>query len=225
MAMPERCDACRIVIFAKAPLPGLAKTRLIPALGAKGAAHLAKRMLFHAVEQAQAAEATKVELCVTPSLSHPVWQTLALPAELNWSEQGEGDLGMRMARASERITGAGEAVLFMGTDCPGLSASHIRLAIASLTKHDACLIPVSDGGYALLGLRRHLPALFEAIPWSTAEVAALTRQRILEKGWSLQEFDILHDIDEPEDLCWLPASWDKQAIFWATSLGSNKPSA
>lgn len=68
-----------IIIFAKAPQPGLAKTRLIPVLGADGAAALAQRMLQHVVQQSQVAQTGAVELCVTPSASHAAWQDFSPP--------------------------------------------------------------------------------------------------------------------------------------------------
>ncbi len=197
----------RIVIFAKAPLPGLAKTRLIPALGREGSAQLAKRLLNHALEQSLAANIGPVELCVSPTALHPIWQDLALPASFEWSEQGDGDLGERLNRASQRVTSNGEAILLIGTDCPGLTAEKLRTAAETLHHHDACMVPVSDGGYALLGMRQHLPAVFNDIPWSTDAVARITRQRILEHGFALQQLTALHDIDEPQDLRYLPAGW------------------
>ncbi|WP_461480664.1 TIGR04282 family arsenosugar biosynthesis glycosyltransferase [Porticoccus sp.] len=197
----------RILIFAKAPLPGLAKTRLSPALGAERAANLAKRLLAHCITQALTADIGPVELCVAPTIQHPIWSELAIPESVCWSEQGEGDLGERLARATQRVTGKDEAVLLIGTDCPGLTAARLREAATELRRHDACLLPVSDGGYALLGLQRHLPSLFEVMPWSTASVARLTQQRILAEGWSIKRLASLHDIDEPQDLQWLPAGW------------------
>ncbi|MDD2875278.1 MAG: glycosyltransferase, partial [Azoarcus sp.] len=86
----------RIIIFAKAPVAGYAKTRLIPALGAEGASRLARRMLAHTVGNALRANLGPVELCAAPSTVDPAWRELALPPELQWSEQGEGDLGARM---------------------------------------------------------------------------------------------------------------------------------
>ncbi|MFA7555909.1 MAG: TIGR04282 family arsenosugar biosynthesis glycosyltransferase [Spongiibacteraceae bacterium] len=197
----------RIVIFAKAPLPGLAKTRLIPALGSDGSAQLAKRLLHHTVEQAIAANIGPVELCVSPTISHHAWQALALPTELTWSEQGEGDLGERLARASQRITAKGESILLIGSDCPSLTAEKLCQAAQALVHHDACIVPVSDGGYALLGLNRHLASVFTHMPWSTASVALLTQQRIEAEGWRLKSFNPLHDIDDPQDLQHLPTSW------------------
>jgi len=195
----------RIVIFAKAPVAGLAKTRLIPALGAQGAARLATALLDHAVAQALASGVGPVELCVTPGPHDPVWSGLAPQATLNWSDQGDGDLGERMARAAQRALEAGEPVLLMGTDCPDLTAQRIREAAASLIAADASLVPAFDGGYVLLGLNRFDASLFAGIAWSTATVAQVTRDRVEQLGWSLQTLPMLHDIDEPADLRWLPA--------------------
>ena len=195
----------RIVIFAKAPVAGLAKTRLIPALGAQGAARLAAALLEHAVAQALASGVGPVELCVTPAPADPLWSGLALQATLTWSDQGDGDLGERMARAAQRVLGAGEPVLLMGTDCPDLTAGRIREAAASLIAADAALVPAFDGGYVLLGLNHFDASLFAGIAWSTATVAQETRRRVEQLGWSLQNLPTLHDIDEPADLRWLPA--------------------
>lgn len=193
----------RTVIFAKAPLPGLAKTRLIPALGAQGAADLARRLLLRAVQEAQSANLGPVELCVTPAVTEPVWRTLPLPAALRWTEQGEGDLGARMARAAQRVLDCGEAVLLTGTDCPELGAAQLQQAASALRRCDATLVPAFDGGYVLLGLNRFHRSLFEGIAWSTDSVTKETVQRLKQLEWSLQCQPALHDIDEPADLKWL----------------------
>lgn len=197
----------RIVIFAKAPLPGLAKTRLSPALGTAGAADLARKLLCHCVDEALKADIGPVELCVAPTMQHPVWRELEIPSTVYWSEQGEGDLGERLARVTQRFAGSEEVLLLVGSDCPGLTAERLQAAAEALKQHDACLYPVSDGGYALLGLCRDMPSLFTDMPWSTSAVAELTERRIRVAGWTLKVLDSLHDIDEPEDLQWLPAGW------------------
>lgn len=195
----------RIVILAKAPIAGFCKTRLIPALGEQGAARLAQRMLARTVRFALAARLGPVELCVTPGLQSFDWPSLCLPDGLVWSEQGEGDLGARMGRAAQRVTAEGETILLIGTDCPGLDSGLLQSAAAALQDHDASLVPAADGGYALLGLKRVHPALFDAMPWSTDVVAAETRRRLAQLGWRLSSLPALHDIDEPQDLPWLPA--------------------
>ncbi|WP_419812175.1 TIGR04282 family arsenosugar biosynthesis glycosyltransferase [Bacterioplanoides sp.] len=199
----------RIIIFAKAPLPGLAKTRLIPALGEQGSAQLAKKLLQYSVQQAVSAGAgvSSVELCVAPGLDPDLWQDIEIPATVQWSEQGAGDLGERLQRASQRSLEQGEAVLLMGTDCPGLTAERLQQAANALQQNDTCMYPVSDGGYALLGLRYPAPSLFVDMPWSTEQVSRLTQQRIQQAGWSLACLETLHDIDVADDLEHLPAGW------------------
>ena len=197
----------RIVIFAKAPQAGLAKTRLIPALGAQGAADLAHCMLMHTLDKAIAANIGTVELCVTPAPADPVWQTLGMPETVRWSDQGAGDLGERMARAARRVIDGGEAVVLIGTDCPELSVEHLRQADSELQRVDASLFPTADGGYALLGLNQFHRSLFADIAWSTDSVAFQTLCRLGQLGWTVQSHATLHDIDDPADLKWLPSPW------------------
>lgn len=196
----------RVVIFAKAPLPGFAKTRLIPALGAGGAADLARRLLMQTIDQALAAEVGPVELCVAPNMADTVWTMPSIPSSVQWSNQGEGDLGERMARASQRSLEAGESVLLIGTDCPELNDVRLRQAASALQCRDATLFPTFDGGYALLGLNRFHPSLFSGIEWSTDTVAFDTMTRLKALNWTVNCHPTVHDIDEPADLKWLPAS-------------------
>lgn len=200
----------RIVIFAKAPLPGLAKTRLIPALGPQGAADLAHDMLIHTLVNALKAGVGTVELCVTPSSTDPVWQALAIPAAVQWSDQGDGNLGERMARATQRVVNAGESVLLIGTDCPELGATRLQLAASALGRVDAAIFPTFDGGYALLGLNRFDLSIFSLRAWSTDTVAFETLFILKQLNWIVSVLPMLHDIDEPHDLRFLPAGWTEK---------------
>lgn len=190
----------RIVIFAKAPVAGAVKTRLIPALGADGAAKLAAEMLALTVAEAVAAGVGPVELCADPRPDCRQWDGHRPAAPVRLSAQGDGGLGERLARAAGRVVGGGEAVLLIGSDCPELDAGRLRGAAAALARHDAVIHPTADGGYALLGLRRFAPALFEGIAWSSPAVAAQTLERLSALGWSCDVRETLHDIDEPRDL-------------------------
>jgi NAD(P)-dependent dehydrogenase (short-subunit alcohol dehydrogenase family) len=126
---------------------------------------------------------------------------------VQWTAQGEGDLGARMARAAQRAVAAGQAVLLIGTDCPALDAAALQRAAQVLHATDAVMVPAHDGGYVLLGLRRFDARVFKDIDWSTARVAAQTRQRIQALGWELTLCPAAYDIDEPADLQRLPAGW------------------
>ena len=199
---------CPIIVMAKAPLPGLVKTRLIPALGPQGAAVLAERLLRHAVEQALAAGIGAVELCVAPDLSHPCVVELARGSQrLSLELQGQGDIGQRMARALQRHLLIEPRVLLIGTDLPGIDCAMLRQAAAALQTHDAVFVPALDGGYGLVGLRRWLPELFEGIAWSSAAVMAQTRQRLAAASMSHLELEPQADIDLPADLVHLPTGW------------------
>jgi rSAM/selenodomain-associated transferase 1 len=190
----------RIIIFAKAPQPGFAKTRLIPALGAEGAAKLAQQMLSHTLFEALAAEIGTVELCSTPKIDDIAWQGITLPVGIEFTDQGEGDLGARLARASERAIEITGFVLLIGTDCVEMSATLLREAAQSLHEYDAVIHCTADGGYALLGLKRYSAVLFSNMPWSTDAVASTTITRIRQLGWSLHVGQLLHDVDTPQDL-------------------------
>ncbi len=194
----------RLVVFAKAPQAGVAKTRLIPALGAQGAADLALRMLQHTLQQAMAANVGPVELCMSPGPDDAAWAGVALPATVQRTDQGGGDLGQRMARAVARVTASNQPVLLMGSDCPALNAARIAEAAQALAQFDAALVPVADGGYVLVGLHAPCPAIFADMAWSTPSVAAVTLQRLAALGQRVWVGPMLHDIDEPADLVHMP---------------------
>ena len=198
---------CPVIVFAKAPVPGFAKTRLMPALGAQGAARLAERLLEEALRQAVAAAIGPVLLCCTPDASHAAFQRMAKLFAVTLSVQGEGDLGLRMRRALEAALQSHSRVVLIGTDAPGLDAAFLRSAADALLQHDAVFGPASDGGYTLVGLSRPAPELFEGIAWSTPQVMAQTRARAAAAGLTWTERDPVADIDEPADLVHLPPGW------------------
>jgi len=205
-------NSTRIIIFAKAPLAGYAKTRLIPALGKEEAAKLAKKMLLHTLAEALAADIGIVELCTTPSIQNAAWQGIKLPADVVISEQGEGDLGERMSRATARVIAGEEQVLLIGTDCVEMSGELLRDAAQDLGERDTVIHCTADGGYALLGMKQFSPLLFSAISWSTEVVASSTIARIGQLGWSVHIGKMLHDVDEPKDLQYLKKKDDVYAV-------------
>jgi len=196
-----------IIIFAKAPVAGRVKTRLIPALGAAGAAALAERMLAHAVQGAVAAAPDTLELCAAPDATHPAFGRLAQDHGLRLATQGDGDLGQRMHRAFARVLTQHDRALVIGTDAPALDAACLRQALAKLNQHDAVFLPALDGGYALIGLRKPQASLFDGIAWSTSAVMEQTRERLQAAGLRWTELPAVADVDEPADLVHVPAGW------------------
>jgi uncharacterized protein len=197
----------RIVVMAKAPRPGLAKTRLAAALGDEGAARLAQRMLRHAVAQAVQSGCGPVELRVTPDADDEHIVALAREHALTVALQGDGDLGDRMARALTQGIGEQGAALVMGTDAPALDAAVLRQAAQALTTHDAVLVPALDGGFVLLGLRRCPPGLLAGLRWSHDRVLHDTVERLHRHGLDTRTLPAVQDIDTPDDLNLLPSGW------------------
>lgn len=196
-----------IIVFAKAPAPGLAKTRLAPVLGEAGAAALAERMLRHALDQAVAADVGPVELCAAPDATHPALQAAAADKGVCLTEQGTGDLGLRMHRALARSLMRQGRALLIGTDAPSLTAAVLRQAASVLQAHDAVFVPALDGGYALVGQRRADPRWFADMRWSHDRVMEDTRERLRAAGVRWAELPAVADIDEPDDLVHLPPGW------------------
>src|SRR5262249_20223965 len=165
-----------LAILAKAPLPGLSKTRLAPALGAEGAAALQARLIERAVETARAADIGPVTLWAAPDQDHPAFQTLAALFGVALARQPDGDLGARMLAA---LVAAHGPALVMAPGCPALQPTHRRACADALRSEvDVVVVPVEDGGYGLIGMRVPQPSLFSDMPWSTADVMAETRRRL-----------------------------------------------
>jgi rSAM/selenodomain-associated transferase 1 len=192
-----------IAILAKAPVAGAVKSRLIPALGADGAALLAARMLDHAVDIARAAAVGPVVLWTAPDPTHRQFQSLQQRHAIALARQPDGDLGARMHAA---VVAAAAPVLVIGADCPALTAEHLGAAALALRQHDAVVIPAEDGGYVLIGLRKPAPLLFPGMTWSVPSVMAKTRQRLTALGLTWRELSPLWDVDRPEDMARLRAA-------------------
>jgi len=189
----------RIVVFARAPAPGATKTRLIPLLGAVGAAELQRLLIERTLATAIGASIGTVELWCEPTAHHPMLADFLRRHGVDGVTQCDGDLGARMHHAAIASLAGAPRVLFIGTDCPALTAADLRAAAEALAANDAVLIPAEDGGYVLLGLNRWDVQLFTDIEWGGDQVLTVTRARLAALNWRCQEFPALWDVDRPED--------------------------
>jgi len=196
---PDAPESIPIAILAKAPVAGFAKTRLIPRLGAQGAADLQAWMIRRAVTTALDAGIGPVSLWCAPNRNHALFRALAQAQDLALHDQAGPDLGSRMLAVFLAPETAGP-MLLIGTDCPALTPSHLTACARALGQNDAVFLPAEDGGYALVGLRRAVPQIFEAMTWSTDTVMAETRERLARLGLTWGEPAFLWDVDVPADL-------------------------
>ncbi len=191
----------KLILFTKAPIPGQAKTRLIPTLGAEGAAELHRRMTRHTVDMVFNAAFTNVELQAYPNTQDASFLALLDDYCIELNAQQGSDLGDRMAHAFEQALAVYDCAVIIGTDAPTLSVDIIKLAFEKLVAGvDVVLGPAEDGGYALIGLSKLAPDIFTDINWGTNRVYQQTLQRIQQAQMSLVELPLQWDVDRPEDL-------------------------
>ena len=190
---------CRIVVMARAPVPGKTKRRLIPAIGAERAAALHRAMIHRAVTAALASGVGPVELWCTPTTDHEVFRTLHGRMKVALRTQVGADLGTRMHAAIEARSGA---TVVVGTDCPFLEPHDLVRTAGVLRSSDAdvVMVPAMDGGYVLIAVDRPRPELFARVDWGTGRVLDQTRERVHAARLRLLELEPRRDIDRPEDL-------------------------
>ena len=187
-----------IAILAQAPIPGFAKARLIPAIGAHAAAVLQERLTGRTVATALAAGLGPVTLCCEPDATHDTFLKMVARMKITLRPQPQGNLGARMLAA---VAGSAGPVLVIGTDCPALTEAHLRSAASALREgNDVVLIPAENGGYVLVGMRKAQPTLFSDIAWVKSTVLADMRARIVEQRLMLVERPPLWDVDTEIDL-------------------------
>jgi rSAM/selenodomain-associated transferase 1 len=186
-----------IAVMAKAPVPGLAKTRLISSIGAHAAAVLQERLTERTVATAIAAAVGPVTVWCAPDPGQVSFRDLAIRHKVALKRQPEGDLGARMLAA---MGASGRPTLVIGTDCPALTAEILRAAAHALQEADVVLIPAEDGGYVLIGARAAHAELFTGIAWGTPTVLTETRARILDLALPTIELAPLWDVDTEGDL-------------------------
>ena len=197
---PAQASAA-IAIMAKAPVAGLSKTRLIPALGAGGAARAQRRFTLNTLHLAQQAALGEVTLHCAPDVQHGFFRALRRVFGTLCQTQPDGDLGARMqaACAHHFALCPEQPLLLIGTDCAVLAPGHMQQAALALQQKDVVLVPAEDGGYVLIGMRRLVPEVFHGITWSTAEVLSQTRAQLKRAALTWQELPALWDVDEPAD--------------------------
>ncbi len=194
-------EGTAIMLFARVPVPGQVKTRLIPALGALGACRLHQAMLDRGLNTVVHSGAQSRQLWLAGENRAKTIDDLALVNEVSVHWQRGENIGVRMAQAFQQNFTAGFGrVIVAGSDCPLLTVGHYDRVLQGLQHHDAVIIPALDGGYVLLGLRRWDESLFSDVRWGTETVFQSTVAKLESMGWGWCALPPLPDIDRLEDL-------------------------
>lgn len=191
----------KILIFARAPVPGYVKTRLAEDVGAQKAAELYTDWLCETVRMCATSQLAPVELWCAPDTGHNTFSSLRNSCGVQLTSQPKGDLGTRMQAALHRALQKNEFALLIGTDCPVMDVGYLTSACRALDAgQELVLGPAEDGGYVLLGARKIDASLFRDIPWGTGCVLQTTRKRIQALGYKYTELTSLWDVDCYRDL-------------------------
>jgi rSAM/selenodomain-associated transferase 1 len=188
----------KLIVFCKAPRPGLVKTRLAASLGAEQASVIYGQLVRTVLQRVQ--QVSSVQIRFAPP---DAWTEVAgwrLSPTWDLKPQPDGDLGQRMLQAFTAAFESGaDRVVLIGTDTPELHESDVREAFTALRRDDVVLGPAADGGYWLIGLSEPHPSLFEGMEWSTDQVFSETVRRAQGRGLTLHLLRVLEDIDTVED--------------------------
>lgn len=199
---PPATNAVHVLIYTRFPTPGEVKTRLIPKLGADGAATLQRRMTENVLETVRRAAGLSDWTPIVCGMGAPPehfreW----LGNDLGVRRQAEGDLGVKLREGFARSFAEGaRTVMAVGGDVPSLTPDLLKQATACLADADIVLGPATDGGYYLIAMNRLHPDVFEKIDWGTERVAGQTRDAMRRAHLEWVELRELSDVDRPEDL-------------------------
>jgi len=196
----------RLIVFARAPHAGQAKTRLIPRFGARGAAAFQARLIAHCLRTMTGAGLCPVELWCAPTRDDPFFLDCAKRFGLGLQNQEGGDLGARMHAALASNLKCVDSAVLIGTDIPGLAAADVDAAFRALHAGgvDVVLGPACDGGYYLIGMKQADRGVFEGIAWGGPAVYQDTVARLKRRGWRWQALREHRDLDTPQDYDALP---------------------
>ncbi|UCD79597.1 MAG: TIGR04282 family arsenosugar biosynthesis glycosyltransferase, partial [Desulfobacterales bacterium] len=204
--MPEDCRE-RLIIFTRYPEPGTTKTRMIPELGAAGAADLQRRMTEHIVSRVvKLIGLRNMPVEIRFEGGDEQLMEAWLGRGFSYCPQGQGDIGLRMGRALEDAFEKGfEIAVIIGSDIPDITTDIMLHAFEMLKHIDLVLGPAGDGGYYLIGVHRKTfrhwnPQLFNDISWGTESVLPQTLTIAERLGLNYSLIDMLNDVDRPEDL-------------------------
>lgn len=190
-----------ILQFAKAPVVGKVKTRLIKNIGAEAACQLHKELMSATSKMISESAIAPFELWVAGTKSEDFMKEGSQQFDGQCFTQRGANLGERMSFALKSALYRWNYAVIVGSDCPAMDDKYLVNALTQLEQGAELVVgPAEDGGYVLIGAREHFPSLFEGISWGTERVMQQTREKALLLGIQLIELPTLWDVDNVGDL-------------------------
>jgi rSAM/selenodomain-associated transferase 1 len=208
----------RLLVFAKAPVLGKVKTRLVPLLGEQGALDFHVASIRVALEQRAAMQLSPVVLYIKGQA--PAWLTeLCQRLSIEVLQQQGDNLGERMLHAATEQLSQAQSVVLTGTDCLTLTFDRLTHLYQALEDNDAVIIGAEDGGYVALGLKQPSAALFTQFPFGNAQVYQKTVDAMQTLNWRYAELTTTWDVDRPEDIQrWIKSTLPQGENAWYDAI-------
>lgn len=200
-----------LVVMAKAPLPGAVKTRLVPPLSPEEAADLYRALLLDLLESLGSFRGADLFIAFTPAEAAPLFNDMAPLGFVSFPQRGE-DLGKKMSHIFEELFTKGyRNIVIIGSDMPIFPSRFLQDAFMALegSERDLVLGPSRDGGYYLIGMKRHIPEILKGIPWSSDNVLSVTTRKLADLGLHPHFLPSWFDVDTLEDLRYLESVADQ----------------
>jgi rSAM/selenodomain-associated transferase 1 len=198
--MDAKGHSVLLLQFAREPVEGGVKTRMMPHLSAHQACQLHCELVLWTSAQLATSGLGDTELCVAGDPTHSLFERCSAMGIHRISRQCGQDLGERMFVALRDSLQRYGKVILVGSDCPAIDRGYLEQAVHALDTAPLVLGPAQDGGYVLIGASSISEALFDNIPWGTAQVYAATVSAMLQQGLCWSELAALADVDRPNDL-------------------------
>lgn len=189
----------QLIIFAKSPVSGKCKTRLIPLLGEQAANDFYKELLLHTITIASQLNDIDIAVYAYPDTQHEFLQELAKEYSCSLHSQQGNNLGDRMHNAMQHSLQNHTQCVLIGSDCPSITPVYIQRAFNSLNSHTITIGPAKDGGYVLIGACEIQPDIFSNTEWSSGRVLQQCISNIERLDLRYELLETLWDIDTPND--------------------------
>ncbi len=187
-----------LVVMAKAPRHGQAKTRLDGAVPPGELVRLSDCMLRDTLDLGRSLEGVHVAVMCP---AQDVAALAGLPPGVEVVGQEGAGLAAGLASAFRRFAAAGfSRVIAIDADSPHLPAAVVEAAFAALDARDLVVGPTEDGGYYLVGASAAHPGLFDAEPLGTAGACRALLGRAEALGLSVALARVWYDVDVEADL-------------------------
>ena len=191
----------RLVVFARAPILGAVKTRLVPPLSNEQALALHRALVEDTLERLTRVGGNALERWLYLSEPLASQDALEIPSDWTMALQSGDDLGGRMENAfRDALHEEPGKMILLGSDSPTVPLEYVGQAFKEMVDREVVLGPAEDGGYYLIGCSTLVPELFQSIDWGTDRVLSQSKDALANANREFALLPAWYDVDSEKDL-------------------------